>query len=458
MAMFDAGDENAATAVASIAQDPELLGKLFRSIVEWETIDKLLEQKKNDKTPEAEKLRAALKIYVTKALAGVIPKDANDKEAFAKPDLIATGQRVFWENGMIAFAILGCASLPEAYATAYGAKVLGITAGLTEHVKRRLFETSMFLMNVMKQDNPDPTKAMISPDGINAALTVRLMHAVVRKLLKEPPPQKRPDMKPESLPLETALLQKNWQKEAWGEPVNQLSMGMAILSFSYIVLRSLRKLGIELNGHEEKAYLHCWNVVGKIMGVHDDLLLRQPETMEEAQELYERIWLRPGIIVRTEEARKLEAALLEYMEDFVPETFAPLRRIPRILTAELVSSKIAGAIGLRLDWMDALGLQMLRGLAHAQRFATGVAGVAGVDLDWAGTGFQSMLKAGGLRHIRESDIDQLPPMRLAGEFLFRQMAEGLNMQQDRGGRRGVFQIPKTLDKHWQIGADDDESV
>ncbi|HEY9158729.1 MAG TPA: oxygenase MpaB family protein [Candidatus Binatus sp.] len=440
------GDDLADALVTKVAQQTQgglpLLADLLRNMIRHETIghfrSKLTDAFKGSSPGDRKKVGELLDKYLDDTR--IVP--------WAEPELIATGQRVFRQNGMIAFAILGCASLPESYATSYGAKVLGITQQLLSHTKRRLWETSLFVINLM-QEREDNLQGL-SDEGIEAAQKVRLMHAAIRYLIKQQPAKMPPNGKPGS-ELGNAFLQMRWHEQEWGEPANQVAMSMAILSFSYVVLRSLRKLGVDLTHFEEKAYLHCWNVVGAIMGVDDRMLLpKGQESMEEAQELYERVWLRPGVIARTSEGRALEKALLEYMEDFVPETFEPLRRIPRIITRGLVSSKIAGAIGLRLDWKDTLGLQMLRGLTHAHRFGTGVAGLAGVDLDWAATAFQDLLKAGGLRHLEAEDIDQLPPIRLAAEWLFRRMAEGLHLS-ERGGDRPPFQIPTKLARHWHIG-------
>ena len=100
--------------------------------------------------------------------------------------------------------------------------------------------------------------------GIRAIQKVRLMHAAIRRLILHPPPP------PSGIPPQTlreVLLRMHWNTEELGQPINQEDMAFTLLTFSYVILRSLKRLGIKVTNADAEAYLHCWNVVGFIMGV-----------------------------------------------------------------------------------------------------------------------------------------------------------------------------------------------
>ncbi len=49
-------------------------------------------------------------------------------------------------------------------------------------------------------------------------------------------------------------------------------MAGTLLSFSYLALDGLRRLGYRLADEDTEAYLHCWIVVSHIMGIRPELL------------------------------------------------------------------------------------------------------------------------------------------------------------------------------------------
>jgi hypothetical protein len=366
------------------------------------------------------------------------------------PDLFVKSEEVFEEYGMVAFSILGCAALPEAYVTSYGARVLGITQQLETHVRRRLYETSLLVLSVMSTAGlaqKGQGRVKENGIGIRVAQKVRLMHAAIRHLILH----SNTDSGANDIPrreLGDALLQLNWPKKDFGIPINQIAMSVAVLSFSYITLRSLRQLGVRLAPSQERAYLHRWNVVGHIMGVLPELLLEQPETMEAAEELYDALW-RPAA-VSSREGRMLEKALLDYMEGFIPDHLGSLRRIPRILTRELIGAKTTRLLGVRLGFADNVGFQALKTLMGMYRYGRQMADVTGLNLDWADNAAAQMLTGSfRLRHLTTESMDELTPIRIAAEWLFRLMAHELAHMQ-RGGDRTPFTIPDELATKWRL--------
>jgi hypothetical protein len=329
---------------------------------------------------------------------------------WARPALIEKGEQVYMAHGMMGFSILGCASLPEAYATDYAAKVLGITQQLERHVRRRIYETTQFVIDVMSGGGLKPRGK-----GIRAAQKVRLMHAAIRHLIRTAPRAPAADAPPRTF--SEALLRSRWPKK-YGMPIHQVAMSMAVLSFSYIVLRSLRKLGVGLSSEEETAYLHCWNVVGYVMGVDPDLLLSRPESMEQAQRLYELVW--PSSIAQTSEGKLLEKTLLNYLEGFIPITAFFLRPVPRMLTRELLDETTADLLGVKLCWVERVLLWPLLKMQH------------------------------DLYHLEQKAVEDMPLPRLAAEWFFRQMAKGL-LGLERGDGRPPFNIPTHLARRkWRL--------
>jgi ER-bound oxygenase mpaB/B'/Rubber oxygenase, catalytic domain len=47
-----------------------------------------------------------------------------------------------------------------------------------------------------------------------------------------------------------------------------------LMSFSYLDLYGLEKVGVIVTDEEKKAYMHLWNVFGYVLGVEEDALLR----------------------------------------------------------------------------------------------------------------------------------------------------------------------------------------
>jgi len=96
-------------------------------------------------------------------------------------------------------------------------------------------------------------KGGLTADGGRGRLTiqkVRLMHATIRRLAPTAP---------------------TWKND-FGLPVNQEDLVGTMLAFSWIAVDGLEKIGVELTDDDREAYVHCWNVVGHLLGIRDDLL------------------------------------------------------------------------------------------------------------------------------------------------------------------------------------------
>jgi hypothetical protein len=98
-----------------------------------------------------------------------------------------------------------------------------------------------------------------------------------------------------------------------GQPINQEDMAYTLLTIGYVIPLGLEKLGGILSRQEKEAFLHCWKVVGHVMGVDDDLLT---DDWDEAKELYEKIKSRQQ--APSERGVKLTNALCTLIKDLLP--------------------------------------------------------------------------------------------------------------------------------------------
>lgn len=233
--------------------------------------------------------------------------------AWADPAKIAQGESVFDVRGPEMITMLFFVALPYAYATKKGSNVLAISAELTRHVHRRIFRTAQFIMDVMQPGG-------LGPDGrgIRSAQKVRLLHASIRYYIAYKP---------------------KWKSEwdpAWGAPINQEDLAGTLMDFSAGVMRGLDRMGIGLSADDADAYLHCWKVVGHIMGIRPELL---PENVPDAFDLANSIIERQ--MGKSDSGRLLIKDLLAFVRGFMPR---PLSGFPATAVRYLSGDRVADII------------------------------------------------------------------------------------------------------------------
>ena len=239
---------------------------------------------------------------------------------WADPARIRLGESTFRRYGVLSLASLLCASLLECYVMRNGVHVLSLTTLLHKHTRRRLYETAQMVVRVMDRGGLDDNGA-----GIRTAQKVRLLHAAMRRLLEEDPTAATEALQGKRS-MGALFARQRWNP-AWGRPICQEDMAFTLLSFSFLVLRSLQRLGAPLDERERDAYLHCWRVTGYILGVREELL---PATLADAEVLYERIYRRQK--GGTPEGRELAERLITTVADTLVE---PLRYAARSVDARL---------------------------------------------------------------------------------------------------------------------------
>lgn len=309
---------------------------------------------------------------------------------WADPGRIARAESMFMDYGALSVTMLFCASLPECYVVPDLAAVLHATGQLEDRAEHRIRTTGAMIFPVMMKGGlTDPEGA-----GVAQVLKVRLIHAMVRNLLlRESPEAVAARARPAaegttrgateaegpaaaSLPplaaiqphdsMACALHVHGWDFRSRALPNNQEELAYTLLTFSYVFLRGMRRLGIAFSEEEERDYLHAWNVAGHFLGIRRELMV---DTMEEAAALFARMQARG----REQAARhpdachareRLAAALMDAMKTVFPD--GPWKSFPVLLTRRLVEPASARDLGLdtRTSWMARRLFALLMGLAR----------------------------------------------------------------------------------------------
>jgi hypothetical protein len=268
---------------------------------------------------------------------------------WAQPERIARAEQLFMDHGALSVTILFCASLPECYVVPDLAEVLQTTGQLDKRAEHRIRTTGAMIFPVMMKGG------LTSPQGSGIAqlLKVRLIHAMVRNLILRGSPEAavakmRAANDPAAACVEgicavqpsdsfsRALHVHGWNLAANAVPNNQEELAYTLLTFSYVFLRSLRRLGIAFTREEEQDYLHAWNVAGHYIGIRRELMV---DTMEEAEALFARMQARGRADWQRKAGQRdprpeLAAALVDAMKSVIPS--GPFKAFPVLLTRRLM--------------------------------------------------------------------------------------------------------------------------
>jgi len=272
--------------------------------------------------------------------------------AWADPVRIERAEKLFMDYGMLSCTLLFCSSLPECYVIPDLAAVLHVAGQLEAHTEYRIRATAAMIFPVMM------IGGLTRPDGggLPQVLKVRLIHAMIRNLILrgDPGQATRADAVP-ALELDgitnmhRALFSHGWNIARDGVPCSQDELAYTLLTFGYVFLRSMRKLGLGLPAEDELAYLHAWNVMGHVLGMETTLMA---ETMEEGEALFARLQARgrADMEVLHDARPALGQALMKTMESVIP--LRAIKPFPVLLTRYLCGKTTAKNIGIdhRVAW------------------------------------------------------------------------------------------------------------
>lgn len=247
--------------------------------------------------------------------------------SWADRALVERAQAIGREHLVVGSVLLAVASLPECYLDAKGAPVLSATGQLNEQPARRLRHTAHMVFSVCAEHSIYPKEGSddaVVPVGLSKALTVRLMHALIRRFTAEG--YRLPEEFYRSVEQDLGLGDHLGDGELVEVPINQEDQAYVLLTFSYVVIRGLETMGVVLSERDREAYVHLWNVIGHVMGVQRELM---PDSYAEAASLFHA--LKQRLAGPSEEGKALMAAMMDWTNRLVPR---PLRGLN--LAAELI--------------------------------------------------------------------------------------------------------------------------
>jgi hypothetical protein len=212
---------------------------------------------------------------------------------------LAHSAAFFDEFGPMIGTALFCASLPEAYCSPRGARVLTLASGLVTDPVRRVYETAQMVLDSMTAGGLDPDTGA----GYKDIRRVRLMHAAVRYLVRNDPDITRTaTLGPEPM---------TWCNDV--VPLNQEDLFGALMTFTQSVFESLDRYGADYTDADKEAYLHAWSVVGYLLGLDPELL---PVQLHDAGEMS--VVIRRRDVHANADAKVLGTALRDAMEASIP--------------------------------------------------------------------------------------------------------------------------------------------
>ena len=299
-------------------------------------------------------MATALNRYIQTAL--VLP-------AWADARKIERAEKLFMDHGALSCILLFCASLPECYVIPDLSSVLHTAGQLEQNTEYRIRSTAAMIFPVMMHGGLSHRSA-----GVAQVLKVRLIHATIRNLiLRGSPrdaiallhaggsghiaPQAPPSQGGRQAMFQT-LYARGWNLQGDGLPCNQEELAYTLLTFGYVFLRSLRRLGIGLPTADEEAYLHAWNVVGHVLGIDRALMV---DTMNQGNALMARMQARGRAEPVTPDPRPaLGQALMRTMEVSLPWNI--VKPFPQLMTRYLCGRATANDLGLTqpVPWLSAL--------------------------------------------------------------------------------------------------------
>jgi hypothetical protein len=144
-------------------------------------------------------------------------------------------------------------SLMGGYESAAINKPLIYTGALKSGPAKRLSETLAFWVDVTGDGAMKPQAI-----GFNAALKVRIIHAMARHYTRKSP---------------------DWSDDQWGIPVNEGDMVATYLGFSLVFLEGLQMQGFRPSKEEVNGIFHLWKYIGHVLGIDHRLL---PDNEEQA--------------------------------------------------------------------------------------------------------------------------------------------------------------------------------
>jgi hypothetical protein len=138
------------------------------------------------------------------------------------------------------------------------------------------------------------------------------------------------------------LYAHGWDIDRLGLPCNQEELGYTLLTFNYVFLQGLRRLGLRLDQGDEEAYMHAWNVLGAVLGIERE---QMTDTMADAERMFTAIQAQARVLQRKDDPRPaLAGALMANIQRYLPLRI--LKPFPVLLTRHLIGKASSRDLGL----------------------------------------------------------------------------------------------------------------
>jgi hypothetical protein len=224
----------------SVAQDDNAIASYFQ-VVGKSGVDIAFEEAISD--DDREEVAKVVAKDVDDAIAELTSYGVDPATVISR----ARGRFTYFGDEVCASLLL--AGLPDAYATAWGSRVLVAHGDLVWALPRRVRETAMFLMTVLSSYETEAGKKA-SDTIVEACAPLRLFHEMLRKLLRRD---------------EDALRRAVGDENAM--PINQEDLLGTLLTFTITTFDVLDRFGVKWNDDDREAYLLFWDIVGAALGI-----------------------------------------------------------------------------------------------------------------------------------------------------------------------------------------------
>ena len=344
---------------SSINELTENLQNMIRMPSNDEMLDVIKKQ-----FPQNEEICTALEKYFS--LADKAP-------AWAEVEKLTLGGHVFQDHMFSGFIMLACSSLPICYTCIPDVKVLSFTRRLIDKAPKRIAETAQMITDVMGDGGLNIKNNKLTGKGIQSILKIRLLHASIRYLMLNKA-QLIIEHSHENINGDNFLVAyvldsiqdkckwhgtrkpEPWDIENDNLPINGEALALTLLTFSYVILRGLKDIGVRISSEQQNAYLHSWNVIGYVLGVNEKML-SEFNTYEKSEVIFNQIMQRRRGY--SEDGELLQQALLNSFSiiawkviPFPLNRILHVRRLARLITSIMISKKSYVALGLKLSLYD----------------------------------------------------------------------------------------------------------
>lgn len=168
---------------------------------------------------------------------------------------LTPGMRAYHQHSDLFIAVHVTGVLVSGFSTLIS-KSFFRTGRLTEYGVRRLQQNNRHLIEICL-----PGGLERSGDGWKLSVRIRLVHAQIRRLLRQP---------------------GEWDEDDDGAPLSAAHMAFASAAFSALLVEQVRRVGARISQEEAESFVQIWRYVAWLFGVPETILFRD---FDEALEL-----------------------------------------------------------------------------------------------------------------------------------------------------------------------------